>query len=133
MCRVEDSAWPTFQHESHPVARIPHRCTECRRQILPKEIYRRTVSVFDGEMCTYKTCLQCVRAQQWLVHQCNGWVYTETLDELVEHWHEGFQSLPFGRLIAYMKRGWLNGRVAPDDVAALVASAEAATRSLLAG
>jgi len=40
-------------------ARTTHICCECKRKILPSEVYRKEVAVYDGKVATYKTCSDC--------------------------------------------------------------------------
>lgn len=56
--------------ETHPRARVKHRCDLCGREILPGETYRRSV-LLDGTANTWKECAHCdavrdVALDQWL-------------------------------------------------------------------
>lgn len=51
---------------THPVARKPHRCSECGRQIPSGEAYRRQVTLGDGPPTATTECLHCEAAWDWL-------------------------------------------------------------------
>lgn len=50
-------------HESYPVARRPHRCSDCNRLIQPGERYHRWKGVSDSGIwpgvATSKVCAEC--------------------------------------------------------------------------
>jgi len=58
---------------TQPIARKQHRCGECRCTIKPGQKYERDVTVFEGELTTYKTCITCVHVRDSLF-RC-GWCY----------------------------------------------------------
>jgi hypothetical protein len=49
-----------FFTETHPVARKPHTCGMCRRQIRPGETYRRGAGMDGGTAWTFKECAHCL-------------------------------------------------------------------------
>lgn len=74
MCMIgDDDTWDLYT-ETHPRARIPRRCAECRLTILS-----------NGLWCIYRTCHRCVAAREWLNHFCGGWVHTGVLENLRTH------------------------------------------------
>jgi RNase P subunit RPR2 len=109
MCRV-DYADEYCQEldTATPTARKEHRCDECRRTISPGETYERFTGIQEGELVTSKTCAHCLRARQWLFRQCSGWVFSEVLEELEEHWQEepDLRSRELARFIVGMRRQW---------------------------
>jgi hypothetical protein len=112
MCRAEDGEpWKVF-HKAKLTARTVHKCGECSRNIAPGEFYSRAAGLLDGSSgwVTIKTCSHCCAMSGWLDAMCGGWVYGEVLEELIEHWDEGYKSLAFGRLIAGMKHQWHGGK-----------------------
>lgn len=109
MCRVEDAdPWDFFYEENRKAAK-QHRCTECHRAIRDGELYHIFTGKFDGHWVTHRMCEHCDAMSEWLVAVCGGYLFTELLDELIEHWQEGFVSMPFGRLVVAMKRKWDDG------------------------
>lgn len=113
MCRIE---WcdegPEFFSESFRTAAKDHRCRECYRTIAKGERYSYDAGKWNGEFRSVKTCAHCVVARQWIQIVCGGWVYTEVLEELIEHWQEEteLRSITLARLIAGMKQKWHEGR-----------------------
>jgi hypothetical protein len=53
------SDYPSCWTDSHPTARIRHRCCECGGVIEPGEKYHIFSGVWDGEPSRYKTCSDC--------------------------------------------------------------------------
>lgn len=99
-CDVYDAKWRKAAKQ--------HRCEECRREIHVGERYEYVTGLYDGHWFSAKTCVHCVEARHWLNVVCGGWLHTEVLDELVEHWYENwvYHSLAFGRVIVWMRRQW---------------------------
>ncbi len=48
------------------VARKPHKCCECHREIAKGSRYERISGKWDGEFSAYKTCLDCVEIRYGL-------------------------------------------------------------------
>jgi hypothetical protein len=112
MCRIDycDGLWKR-RASIERVARREHECSECGRLIHSGETYEYFRGLWsDGqdEWVTVKTCLHCVIARGWLMSECGGWIYTEVLDELREHWEEDtiYRAPSLGRLIIGMRRKW---------------------------
>lgn len=115
MCMVEDAdGWTVFS-DDHPVARRPHRCGECYRNIEPGERYYVATGLIDSEWLTMCMCAHCEAAAQWLSQVCNGYVFGEVYGELRTHWHDGYASIPLGRLIGGMRYQWADGRMPVPD------------------
>ena len=72
---------------SQRVARKPHECGECGHTIDPGDTYEVDATVFDGEFCTHKTCLPCVRVRDSMF-AC-GWVYGEVWRDIHEQYCRG--------------------------------------------
>lgn len=110
MCRVEDAyPWKVF-HSEWRTARKAHKCGECRREIEPGERYYYATGITSGydKWGVFKTCAHCNYAAQWLMAECNGYLFGGVQEELEEHWHEEplMRSLDLGRRIIGMRRKW---------------------------
>ncbi len=90
---------------TQPAARKPHKCIECFRTINPGEQYDRHEGILEGEWMTYKTCLQCLSVREWLAVVCSGWMYGGVLEDIREHFHEGY-GIWLGRATVSMKKKW---------------------------
>lgn len=44
---------PTVYSQTKPVARVQHKCSECRGHIKPGEKYTKIWGVWDGDQATY--------------------------------------------------------------------------------
>jgi hypothetical protein len=123
MCAVEDCEPWIVVRRSTPTARVEHRCTECRRVIRPGETYERVTGLIDsggGTWSTDKFCAHCQAMGDFMFAMCGGWPYGQLWDELVDHWREGYASIPLGRLMACMRLKWHNGTdPIPIDTGAL--------------
>lgn len=69
-------------------ARKPHRCCECKSEILPGQQYEREVCIEDG-ISVYKTCAACYEIRS--VYSCGKSFYLECLWEDFEYAFEGFK------------------------------------------
>lgn len=68
---------------TYPKARKAHRCCECYRDI-PKGVeYQRIAGKYDGQVDTYKTCLDCMNIRNGL--QCDEGVGLGDLWEQVSY------------------------------------------------
>lgn len=103
MCRVDDTI--SVLSDERPRAKKPHRCGECHRTIEPGEHYERVTGLWEGELVTHKTCLQCCSVREWLANVCSGWVYSEVAEELLEHFYEGY-GMWLGRAVVSMQNQW---------------------------
>lgn len=125
MC-MADSSDPCDVHRAvERVARKAHRCQECGRIIEKGETYEYVTALYDGQWFTNKTCVHCIAARGWLSAICQGWIYGAVLEDLGEHWHEGwsYRSLDFGRLIVSARKQW--DGVTVEQIAGWVASSTA--------
>lgn len=116
MCRIDDAPYPEVYDETHPTARVRHLCVECGRVIERGERYHHVRGKWDGMWSTVKECRHCEAAGAVMDVMCGGYPHGELLVELEDHWHEGYRSLAYARLIALMRRRWLDGRApVPTD------------------
>lgn len=121
MCRVEDADRAVIETTEERRARTVHKCTECHRIINRGERYEYSHALHGGRWDTYRTCAHCCAARLWLERECHGYVYTEVLEELVEHWWDGYQNMWLARVIAGMRHRWHDGRLpVPSEPPALV-------------
>lgn len=67
---------------SHPKAKQPHRCCECRGTISPGETYERYQGVWSGDFSTYKTCTDCLELRS--IVTTDGWEFGQMYDEVFE-------------------------------------------------
>lgn len=105
MCRVDGVDRSEVYVESSHRARKEHRCEECRRTIMPSEVYRRVFAVTEGDASSMKVCGHCVVAMDWLVRNCGGYIYGEVREDIHEHAQE-YQRLPLARIAVGMRRKW---------------------------
>src|ERR1700743_471044 len=125
MCRVEMAEPIKLVNTLDRRARMEHRCGECGRTIRPGEHYEFVKGLGDmDQWVQYKTCPHCQGARVWLWRECRGFVYTEVLDELIEHWEEcgSSRSLWLARVIAGMKHQWHAGRLPVPESPPVVAA-----------
>jgi len=127
MCRVDpDGFYWAFTTSTMRRARKPYKCDECARVIPAGERYHyfSGKNGDSGDMETYRTCEHCCIAAAWLIAACEGYLFTQVLDELVEHWDESptYQSDTLAGLIAGMRRQWSGGADPLPDEAAVVTS-----------
>ena len=80
-CDVDD--YCTMLREEQPTARKQHKCHECRRVIEVGEKYNLEVTLYDGEISTYKTCLDCMSIRREFFK--NGFYYEGIVEALGEH------------------------------------------------
>lgn len=113
MCRVDDSSGWKLSDDSKPKASKEYRCEECKRTIRKGEVYHsfRGLSYDYDEWQTHRMCAHCGASVVWLNVACGGWIMTEVLDELEEHWNdeEVLRSPVLESLIAGMKAKWHDG------------------------
>ncbi len=110
MCRIDGvDNTNDFERIENRCARISHRCSECRRDILPGERYRREMAVDKdrGHCDTFKYCGHCAVAYQWLSYNCGGYVYNEAIADLREHAREyPTLAIPLNRMVVAARRKW---------------------------
>ena len=90
MCRIEYSDGPLAEIiQRKPVkARKDHVCHECHRVISKGEPYLYEFYYYDGRAFTHKTCEHCKVGREWLMNNCNGFIYGEVNDDIQEHAEE---------------------------------------------
>lgn len=109
MCAIEDcESWEVVTVESRR-ARREHVCTECRRIIRAGETYRYVGGLTYGGWSSDKTCQHCEAMAGFMHVMCNGYPIGRLHEELVEHFRDGYASIPLGRLIACMRLKWHDG------------------------
>lgn len=121
MCAIEDCEPFTVSTATNPIARKEYRCTECRRTIKVGEKYHKLTGLCGGRWATDRTCSHCMAMSGFMNEMCDGYPIGCLLDELIEHWREGYASIPFGRLIAQMRLKWHNGTDLIPEGASLMA------------
>lgn len=109
MCAVDDCVPWTVRTETTPRALKDYRCVECPRTIRKGERHHKLVGLSDGEWHTSRTCNHCMALSSFMNVMCGGYPIGQLRAELVEHWREGYVSIPLGRLIACMRLGWHDG------------------------
>lgn len=89
MCST-DYDQPKVYNQKYQKAKKAHQCTECRRIIDIGETYQYTFYVGYGDKSPsiFKTCSNCVIAQQWLLRECSGYLHGGLLEEIEEHAYE---------------------------------------------
>jgi hypothetical protein len=109
MCSVDDCPPPQVYDEAHRVARKVHLCTECWRDIKVGEKYVHIRGLWEDAWSTHRLCWHCGALSAFMVRLCGGWVFGSLYTELVDHWREGYASIPLGRLIVAMRLKWHGG------------------------
>jgi hypothetical protein len=129
MCAIDDCERSEVWLEDQVRARKPWSCQECWRCIPPGERYTRIKSLYDGFWSTIRRCRHCTVAGEWMNEVCGGYVTEGLLEELIDHWWEGYVSVPFGRLIVGVKRKWHDGADPLPDKAAVIELANTMMRA----
>lgn len=70
---------PDFFDERIVRARKSHKCCECSDEIPVGVEYERVSGKWDGDVCSYRTCLACRDIRRNLC--CDGWTYTMLWDD----------------------------------------------------
>lgn len=128
-----DDEWDVFNSCERRAAK-DHRCGECGRTIVKGERYAWAKGLFDGHWSTYRTCLQCEAAKQWLLAVCSGYFFEMTTEDLRNHvdgdeWYERSPALV--RLVRWQVYDWYDrhGNLrAVEDVKELTRRAIEASR-----
>lgn len=107
MCMADSAdGYCTTINQAWRKAAKKHRCSECRRQILPGEGYRYEFTRFDGEVSQHHTCEHCLVARQWLMENCGGWLYGGVEEDIQEHADSGMYGFGVRLLAIGMERKW---------------------------
>jgi hypothetical protein len=80
---VDFDEGPEFYTEKIIKARKQHKCNECRGMINKGEKYERVTGKWDGNVSTYKTCLDCLSIRKQFFS--NGWSFSDMLWDLKDH------------------------------------------------
>jgi hypothetical protein len=103
MCMI-DGNYPEFWSERKIASsRKEHRCDECFRTIRIGEPYWSAFGKQDGGTYTGTTCRHCRVIAEWLVRNCNGFLYSEIVEDFGNH-AEG--SIDMLRLVVSARRKW---------------------------
>jgi hypothetical protein len=76
----------TFYERRVVRARKPHKCEECNRAIPKGCQYEYTSGLWDGYFDTFKTCLACVAARQFVTASvpCFCWAHGNLHQDIVD-------------------------------------------------
>lgn len=80
-CDIDD--YCMLLKQTRPKARKEHKCTECKRVIKQGESYLYEVTLYDGDLDTWKTCSDCEAIREEFFK--SGYIYGEILFYLLEH------------------------------------------------
>ncbi len=83
---VGDYDPPEFCNSRIVIARKPHKCGECQKEILLGSKYEYVSGVWDGRFGVYKTCGICLELRN--VFFCDGWFFESIHEHLREHIQE---------------------------------------------
>ena len=103
MCMADYGDGPEFWREKSQTARKGHHCEECGRSILPGEAYWYGFGKQDGHTYGSKTCTHCHVASQWLIRNCNGFLYSAVIEDFGAH---ATANLPMLRIVVGARRKW---------------------------
>lgn len=80
---TDDWEQGSFQCVTNPKARKEHKCCECSRTIVKRQMYERYAGCWGGSMECYKTCMDCVNIRDGL--RCgNGFIFGELWNDIRE-------------------------------------------------
>lgn len=105
MCMIDDCERLAAHYSGMHKARKAHTCAECHREIAPGETYEVAGGVMMGEWWKWKTCQQCIAAREWLNVVCSGFAYESVMEEMKEHFDEGYGPW-LGRAYLGMRKKW---------------------------
>ena len=94
MCSCDFDNSADFLDVTHPKARKPHRCYECRAPIAIGEVYERVSGKWEGGVESFTFCLTCeawtraFMAEQQRVCGCSGWEMGHVWGAIKEHEQE---------------------------------------------
>jgi len=89
---IDESEQAEIYTQKTTKARKIHKCTECKREILPGEKYELFKGKWEGDFQTYKTCKDClsVRGQFF----SNGWIFSNLWSDLNESFNDWDYEVP---------------------------------------
>lgn len=106
MCAIDDcEPWKVYSHYMRR-ARKDHQCTECHRVVGKGETYKRINAMLDDSWWNEAICEHCLAAATWMEVVCGGYLLEGLLEELTEHWSEGYRNGWMARTIVGMRKGW---------------------------
>jgi uncharacterized protein YfaT (DUF1175 family) len=106
MCLIDDAESSDFSFSEARKARKVHICSECKRKILPKEKYMYFSFKVDNKISTNKTCQHCQVATRWLQKHCGGAVFYGVIEDLENHYQEGYRVDGLQRILVGIRRKW---------------------------
>lgn len=90
MCMVDsDDDRAIIYERTWPKARKQYWCGECGTAIVIGEKHEKHVSLFDGSWTTHRICLPCSEATDWLLDECDGFVFGSVYLDIKEHLVDG--------------------------------------------
>ncbi len=118
MCMIDtNDGFATVVGARYVVARKPHRCLECHRQIDAGERYFRETYIYEGEARRHKTCAHCLAVREWLLGECGGFIYSSVKEDARNHVvdNPGCYDAKLYRAVVGMKWKWRakSGRLLP--------------------
>jgi len=107
MCMIDEADGRLeFYNARMVIARKPHRCGECGREINRGETYHAASGKFEDKVDTYRTCAHCRVAGEWLERECGGHLIGDIEEDIWDHCLEGVYGFDLARLVAGMRRKW---------------------------
>lgn len=88
MCRIDGCDRADWSSTDYPLARKAHKCSECRREILPGERYMKVKTGMEGYVSVDTVCSHCEVLVEWLAVNCGGSLLGEVIEEIEEHAQE---------------------------------------------
>lgn len=87
---------PTFYEQRIVCARKPHKCDECCRAIPKGCQYEYTSGLWDVYFDTFKTCMACVAARQYVKASvpCFCWAHGNLSEDIRETIREAYYRAP---------------------------------------
>ena len=82
---VDVDEYSTILYDKIIKARKAYKCSECREKIEVGQQYRKETVIFDGEISSTKTCLDCVSVRDTFF--CDGFYW----EMLWEHFYDYLQ------------------------------------------
>lgn len=95
-----------FSRAKNVKGRKAYHCYECGRDIQLGEVHHSMSGKFDGTVETYRTCLHCRVAGEWLERECGGHIIGGIEEDIHEHRLEGVYGIDLTRLEVGMRRKW---------------------------
>jgi hypothetical protein len=104
VCRA-DSEPADFYRIERPVARVEHTCGECERTILVGEPYERHSFGSERTAETHVVCTHCSVLALWLLHNCDGAIAGEVIEDIEEHGRD-YKRDDLLKLVAFAGNRW---------------------------